>query len=147
MQPTTPVSVEAPRSGASATPDGLESLLLDCKLWYVSPYLRALQTAAYALSPLHRRDPGIQMRITPLAKEIIKSGLSQEPPAAPRASCAEPLGFGALGSRRGRSSTAPSADSTHSMRKRPTGHLDNAREILQDVLCSWRSCLNRRVTL
>lgn len=59
--------------------EGLEHLLLECKLWFVSPFLRAVQTAAYALSPLHRRDPeGVQIRITPMANEIVKANFCQD---------------------------------------------------------------------
>jgi len=54
------------------------SILLECKDWFVSPYLRAMQTAAYALAPLRQRDPGLRIRVTPLANEIVSSTLSQD---------------------------------------------------------------------
>ncbi|CAK0842786.1 unnamed protein product [Prorocentrum cordatum] len=55
--------------------DGAAALLA-CKSWYISPLLRALQTAAYALDGLKRRDPGVKLLVTPDAREIVKSRYS-----------------------------------------------------------------------
>jgi len=48
-------------------------VLLECKHWLVSPLLRALQTAGYALSPLYRRDDSLTMIVSPDAQEIMSS--------------------------------------------------------------------------
>lgn len=60
-----------PQFGHSAS-----SMLLQCRVWYVSPFSRALQTAAYALAPLYRLDPLLQMRVTPQANEIVNTSMS-----------------------------------------------------------------------
>mmetsp|Transcript_45218 Transcript_45218/g.131580 ORF Transcript_45218/g.131580 Transcript_45218/m.131580 type:complete len:577 (+) Transcript_45218:2-1732(+) len=71
-------SPTSPRGGSGSQDGGPEGILLDCKIWFVSPFLRALQTAAYALSPLRRCDSSMQIRVTPLANEIVKSSLCQD---------------------------------------------------------------------
>lgn len=55
--------------------DGAAALLA-CKTWYISPLLRTLQTAAYALDGLKRRDARVKMLVTPDAREIVKSRYS-----------------------------------------------------------------------
>jgi len=45
--------------------------VLNCRHWYVSPFLRALQTAAFVLAPLCRKDSPMEIRVTPLAREIM----------------------------------------------------------------------------
>jgi len=52
------------------------SSILECKHWYISPFLRALQTAAYALAPLYKADTSLRMRITPEANEIVNTPVS-----------------------------------------------------------------------
>lgn len=59
-------------------PDSPESAVLGCKLWYVSPFARALQTAAYAVAPLYRRDACVQLRVTPQAREVVRHALAQD---------------------------------------------------------------------
>lgn len=49
---------------------------LSCGRWYVSPFLRCLQTAGYALSPLQSRGHGLSIIVTPQANEIISSHMS-----------------------------------------------------------------------
>eukprot|EP00933_Yihiella_yeosuensis_P017763 TRINITY_DN14788_c0_g1_i1.p1 TRINITY_DN14788_c0_g1~~TRINITY_DN14788_c0_g1_i1.p1 ORF type:complete len:509 (+),score=108.61 TRINITY_DN14788_c0_g1_i1:164-1528(+) len=55
---------------------GAGASLVDCRCWYVSPFLRALQTASYALAPLYRRNPNLKMRVTPQANEIVNNVMS-----------------------------------------------------------------------
>lgn len=50
--------------------DGPESALLECNTWYVSPFCRALQTAAFGVSPLQRYSPHFVIRVTPLLNEF-----------------------------------------------------------------------------
>jgi len=57
---------------------GGEATFLDCKHWYTSPYLRALQTAGYALSPLFQQDPTMKITVTPLANEIVNGAYSYD---------------------------------------------------------------------
>jgi hypothetical protein len=49
---------------------GAGAALLECKEWYVSPFLRAIQTASFALSPLHGRNNDLSITITPLLNEF-----------------------------------------------------------------------------
>lgn len=62
----------ADRAGATSP----ASSILACKHWYISPFLRALQTAAYALAPLYKADTSLRMRITPEANEIVNTPVS-----------------------------------------------------------------------
>jgi len=55
---------------------GAASILLRCKQWYISPFLRALQTAAFGLAPLLRRDKDLQLLVTAEAGEVIKSSMA-----------------------------------------------------------------------
>lgn len=52
--------------------------LIQCRSWFVSPFLRALQTAACALSPLYKLDPSLSMQVTPQANEIASSQMSMD---------------------------------------------------------------------
>ncbi|CAJ1401285.1 unnamed protein product [Effrenium voratum] len=68
---------------ALAEGDSVEAsaaILLQCRRWYISPFLRALQTAAYALSPLRRlaaaQGQPLQLRVTPQANEIVQTSMS-----------------------------------------------------------------------
>merc|ERR1740123_2114841 len=56
---------------------GSRLALLECRHWFISPFLRAIQTAAFALTPLCRKDP-ILMQVTPDAREIMSSKLSHD---------------------------------------------------------------------
>lgn len=58
--------------------DDVGNVLLKCKHWLVSPLLRALQTAAYALSPLYIRDNSVNMVVSPEAQEIMSSNRSYD---------------------------------------------------------------------
>jgi len=61
-------------------PSQAATSLLRCRRWYISPFLRALETAAYALSPLQRvaKQQGgrLQLRVTPQANEIVQTSMS-----------------------------------------------------------------------
>jgi len=61
---------------ARASVTGPASCILECKHWYISPFLRALQTAGYALAPLFKADTSLRMRITPEANEIVNTPVS-----------------------------------------------------------------------
>lgn len=69
-------SISALMDGGPAAEGSAAALLLSCELWYVSPFLRCLQTAAYALSPLRCRGQPLNAVVTPLANEIVSSQMS-----------------------------------------------------------------------
>ena len=66
------------------------------RTWYISPFLRALETAAYVLSPLkalaEQQGSKLQLRVTPQANEIVQTSMSC--PAG--RSIAEPLSRGSI---------------------------------------------------
>eukprot|EP00928_Gymnodinium_smaydae_P016790 TRINITY_DN16356_c0_g2_i1.p1 TRINITY_DN16356_c0_g2~~TRINITY_DN16356_c0_g2_i1.p1 ORF type:complete len:476 (+),score=75.19 TRINITY_DN16356_c0_g2_i1:62-1489(+) len=55
-----------------------ETALVECRHWYVSPFLRAMQTAAFALAPLCDRGKGVKIDVDPLAREIMGSKASYD---------------------------------------------------------------------
>lgn len=65
---------------AESQPSQAATSLLRCRRWYISPFLRALETAAYALSPLHRiaqqQGQQLQLRVSPQANEIVQTSMS-----------------------------------------------------------------------
>jgi len=65
------VLLASPQSGASAD-------LVRCSQWFVSPYLRALMTAAYALAPLHKNNSAMRIQVTPMANEIVSTPVSYD---------------------------------------------------------------------
>eukprot|EP00928_Gymnodinium_smaydae_P030866 TRINITY_DN22827_c0_g1_i2.p1 TRINITY_DN22827_c0_g1~~TRINITY_DN22827_c0_g1_i2.p1 ORF type:complete len:539 (-),score=103.14 TRINITY_DN22827_c0_g1_i2:65-1681(-) len=76
-------NASGPATGAPASPLGeragaAQSALLECQQWIVSPYLRALQTAAFVLAPLIRRDASLRISISPEANEIVTSQMSMD---------------------------------------------------------------------
>jgi len=60
-------------AGVVTEATGAEAALMECDIWYVSPFLRAVQTAAFALSPLHTQRPSLRIRVTPQLNEFCSS--------------------------------------------------------------------------
>lgn len=65
---------------SDSQPSQAASSLLRCRRWYISPFLRALETAAYALSPLKRlatqQGERLLLRVSPQANEIVQTSMS-----------------------------------------------------------------------